>query len=525
MRKVALGFQRGCRVIKRFLAMFAAMLASVRFMLAGPAAFALLPGVVLGGFWLGGEQMLIVLALGFPICLLFAGACHRPQPPLDTDDADVDETAFGQSMDAAVRRAVQTSRRTGCILLELDEYTDMRDRFGSAATDAVLTQLTDRVTSALRARDIVRRIEGNLLAVCIAPVRQLDLGVMLQMAGRLQAAMEEPIVIDGATVYVTASVGLALDINAPKLTGAGLTASATTALAEARRHGPSSMRACSRNMQPPTITCSPDLIEAAQAALENGQIQPWFQPQISTDTGLVSGFEALARWSHPERGVISPADFLPILEQAGAMERLGEVMLYNALSALKTWDAAGFDVPQIGVNFSPEELRNPALVKKIEWELDRFELSANRLSIEILETVFALSPDDTVVRNIAGLSRIGCQIDLDDFGTGHASISSIRRFDVQRLKIDRSFVMKVDRDPEQQRMVSAILTMAEQLGLATLAEGVETTGEHNMLAQLGCGHVQGYGIGRPIPLNQTCDWMRSHAARLEAPPLIGRQIR
>jgi EAL domain-containing protein (putative c-di-GMP-specific phosphodiesterase class I) len=237
-----------------------------------------------------------------------------------------------------------------------------------------------------------------------------------------------------------------------------------------------------------------------------------------------TGFEALARWTHPERGLITPAEFLPILEQAGAMERLGEVILYNALSALKTWDAAGLDVPQVGVNFSPEELRNPRLVKKIEWELDRFDLPARRLNVEILETVVALSPDDTVVRNIAALSELGCPIDLDDFGTGHASISSIRRFDVQRLKIDRSFVMKVDRDPEQQRMVSAILTMAEQLGLATLAEGVETAGEHAMLAQLGCGHVQGYGIGRPIPLDQTIEWVTRHLARLEAPPPIGRQI-
>jgi len=506
-------------MFQRLIAMVSAISTHLRTILSGPAAFALLPGIVLGGFWLGGEQMLIMLALGFPICLLFAGA---PRPALRGEDTV--EDAFEHSMDAAVRRAVQTSRRTGCILLEMDEYSDLRERYGNAATDAVAAQMTDRVSSVLRSRDTVRRIEENLLAVCIAPVRQLDLGVLLQMAARLQAVMEEPVVIDGTAAFITASVGLTIDASAPEMTGAGLTAGATTALAEARRHGPSSIRAYTRDMQPPLISCSPDLMEEAVAALENGQIQPWFQPQISTDTGMVSGFEALARWSHPVRGVISPAEFLPILEQAGAMERLGEVMLYNALSALKVWDAAGFDVPHIGVNFSPQELRNPALVKKIEWELDRFDLAAGRLSVEILETVVALSPDDTVVRNIAGLSKLGCQIDLDDFGTGHASISSIRRFDVQRLKIDRSFVMKVDRDPEQQRMVAAILTMAEQLGLATLAEGVETAGEHSMLAQLGCGHVQGYGLGRPIPLDQTCDWMLDHLARVAIPPTIGRQI-
>lgn len=266
---------------------------------------------------------------------------------------------------------------------------------------------------------------------------------------------------------------------------------------------------------------SPCRSDCVLVALENGQIRPWYQPQLSTDTGQVSGFEALARWVHPERGLIAPAEFLPTLEKASAMERLSEVMLYNALCALKLWDAAGINVPQVGVNFSPQELRNPNLVKKLEWELDRFDLPASRLSVEILETVIAVSPDDIVVRNISELSKLGCRIDLDDFGTGHASISSIQRFDVQRLKIDRSFVARADRDPDQQRMIAAILTMAEQLGLATLGEGVETAGEHAMLAQLGCGHVQGFGIARPMSLHRTVDWVRAHRARLKAPPRSG----
>lgn len=497
---------------------------------AGPAMFAILPAIVLGGFWLGGEDMLIMIALGFPICLIFSGLLWPALfdgHPRNTDE--LGEEDFDQAIEAAVRGAVETSRRTGCILLELDDYGAMRDRFGSATTDAMMTQLTGRLRSALRSRDTVCRIEENMFAVCVAPVRQLDLGNMLHMADRLQSTLEDPIAIDGATVYVTASVGLAIDtglkgIGTQDRTGHALLNSATIALAEARRHNPSATRAYSRDMTAPVNGCDDNLVREAGEALENGQIQPWYQPQISTDTGRISGFEALARWTHPVRGLISPAEFLPALQQGAKMERLGEVMLYNALAALKSWDAAGLDIPQVGVNFSPEELQNPGLVKKIEWELDRFDLAADRLAVEILETVVASTPDDTVVRNIAGLSRLGCQIDLDDFGTGHASISSIRRFDVQRLKIDRSFVMKVDRDPEQQRMVAAILTMAEQLGLATLAEGVETSGEHAMLAQLGCGHVQGFGIARPMPLDNTVDWARAHLAKLTELPPIGRRI-
>lgn len=200
-------------------------------------------------------------------------------------------------------------------------------------------------------------------------------------------------------------------------------------------------------------------------------------------------------------------------------------MLFNALTALSRWDKAGLGVPTVAVNFSAAELRNPRLAEKLKWELDRFGLDPRRLSVEILEDVVAETDNDVIVSNIANLARMGCGIDLDDFGTGHASITSIRRFAVRRIKIDRSFVTKVDEDREQQKMVSAILSMAERLGLASLAEGVETPGEHAMLSQLGCGDVQGFGIARPMPVDETMDWIERHRARPAAAPRIGHRAR
>ncbi len=492
--------------------------------LTGPAMLAFLPALVLGGYWLGGEQMLIMVALGFPVCLAFAGVLAPERDASRRDEVTlIGRDSFEEALDTAAIAANRSSHRTGCILIEIDDYDGLLTRFGRAGTEHLMTSVLERLCGSIRGRDRISRLADNLLGVSLAPVRRLNLGNTLHIASRLQTAVEEPLVMDGATVYVSASVGVTLDSNVAKKSGEGLMDAASVALSEARRHGPSAIRVYSQEMHVPTILGDTGLADEAVEGLESGQIQPWFQPQVSTDTGRISGFEALARWHHPERGLISPIDFLPALEQASQMERLGEVILYHALGALKSWDMAGLDVPQIGVNFAPEELRNPRLIEKIEWELDRFELAPSRLTIEILETVVASSPDDTVVRNIAALSKLGCQIDLDDFGTGHASISSLRRFDVQRLKIDRSFVMKVDRDPEQQRMVSAIITMAEQLGLETLAEGVETAGEHAMLGQLVCGHVQGFGIGRPMPLQDTLTWAEEYTAKIQLPPKIGRQ--
>ena len=173
------------------------------------------------------------------------------------------------------------------------------------------------------------------------------------------------------------------------------------------------------------------------------------------------------------------------------------------------------------MNFAGSELSNPRLIEKIKWELDRFDLTPDRLAVEVLETVVASSPDDMITHNINALGKLGCRIDLDDFGTGHASITNVRRFAVRRIKIDRSFVTRVDQDREQQKIVSAILSLSEQLGLETLAEGVETAGEHAILGQLGCGHVQGYHIARPMPMEDTFDWIVGYQTKPSRTPRIG----
>jgi len=344
--------------------------------------------------------------------------------------------------------------------------------------------------------------------------------VALRAAERLQDAIAEPIAIQSTSIYVSASVGFCLARRAPESRGAAMLGAAELALEEAARAERSGIRAFSPEMS--ERQGRRDVLEQDLArAFDEGQIRPWFQPQISTDTGAVTGFEALARWSHPGRGIIPPAEFLPAVEAAGLMERLGEVVLFHALSALRSWDREGLSVPRVGVNFSTAELRNPRLVDRIRWELERFDLEPERLTVEVLETVVSETGNDTVTRNIADLATLGCVIDLDDFGTGHASISHIRRFAVSRLKIDRSFVTRVDEDRQQQQMVSAILSMADRLELETLAEGVESQGEHAMLAQLGCGHVQGFGIARPMPFEETKAWMLAHTARLGTAPAIG----
>ncbi|KIN73827.1 putative bifunctional diguanylate cyclase/phosphodiesterase [Sulfitobacter guttiformis] len=492
-------------------------------LLIGPPALAFVPAFSLAAFWFGGEGALLVAAALVPAAYLIFGGIGAIADNIKTNPFDKNgvlaRAAMVEKCDTIAAEADETGLLSCIHIIEIVSFPDLLERFGTEAGETVIARMAERLTGVMRDGDTIGQLGDARFAVCTSPVRQLSLELCIQMAGRLQTVAEEPYSIDGTVIYTDVCIGFCQHSLAPVNSSGEWLEAAHVALRSAQANGASSIRAYSDQMhQDRTIRRA--LNEDVVAALDSGEITPWFQPQLCTDTGRITGFEALARWTHPVRGVISPAEFLPAVEAANLLERLAEVMMYHSFRALKEWDAEGLVIPQVGVNFTSSDLSNPRLLEKIKWDLDRFELTPERLAVEVLETVIASNANDMITRNINALGKLGCRIDLDDFGTGNASISSIRRFSVSRIKIDRSFVMKADRDPEQQRMISAILTMAERLQVETLAEGVETVGEHVLLAQLGCDHVQGFGIARPMPFNQTIDWITKHNTKLRDVPQI-----
>lgn len=248
-----------------------------------------------------------------------------------------------------------------------------------------------------------------------------------------------------------------------------------------------------------------------EAGLEQGELRAHFQPQVNMRTLRVTGFEALVRWYHPARGMLSPGVFLPLAEDLGLEDLLGEVMLKQALSALNFWQENGHDVPQIGVNFSRLQLQSNKLAERLRWLLDSHDLTPERLSVEVLENIHVASENDPVLRTVRQLSEIGFRIDLDDFGTGSASIMGLRRFGADRIKIDRGFITKLESREDNQKMVSIMLNMARSLGLEVLAEGVETDAEADMLRRLGCFEIQGYHLAKPMALEDTLPWLKEFA--------------
>lgn len=483
---------------------------------------AFVPAIALVAYWIGGEPVLVFVTLCTPLLILFSRLIQsKPRIPSHAAENYVSRHAMQALVEKSLLRSQAANLSTGIYLIEIEGLGPRRSMCNQGAPFRDMA--FSRMRKMCRQDDEIYRMSDTRFAIVLSPCLKLDFETMMQHANCLQGVLEEPMTCHGRTLEFRAAIGFCENSRIQSCTGAKLLDAAIWALDEAKSQDPSAMRSWSEEESGDKIARRTQL-NTVKKALENGEIVPWYQPQICTSTGNVTGVEALARWVHPERGIVPPSEFLTSLEQAGLLDRLSETVFHHSLAALQEWDNAGIHVPRVSVNFSGSELRNPRLVDRLKWELDRFDMPASRLGVEILETVIADSPNGVTVQNISELAKLGCMIDLDDFGTHHASITTLRRFTVHRLKIDRSFVTRIDRDQDQRKMFAAVLGLADRLGLETLAEGVETAGEHALLAQLGCDHVQGFGIARPMASDQMFGWVKKHEEQVAAAVWQGRNL-
>ncbi len=364
---------------------------------------------------------------------------------------------------------------------------------GRSAPDTA--QLAAALLPVLRAPDILSPVPDGI-AVTLAPLGRLDLETMIPIAARVQRAAT-------AGGHRSLSVGFCLPDLATARNGQTLLNCARLAAEEARRHGPGAIRSFRPGMARHTPPPPRALLEAA---LDAGQFIPSFQPQLCARTGTLTGAEVLARWQHPDHGLLSPAAFLDDLRLTGLSARLTAAMLSQSMAQLRQWDAAGLIVPMLAINLDAQDLADPTLPDRIAWEMDRHDIPPHRLTVEVMETVLA-DGDPVTVRGIDRLARMGCGVDLDDFGTGQAAIGQLRRLTIRRIKIDRSFTAGLDQDADQRRVVTAILSMADRLGLDTVAEGVESPAQAATLSAMGCGHLQGWAIGHPMSAEVFGTWL------------------
>lgn len=398
--------------------------------------------------------------------------------------------------------------------IDLDRFRILHETLGKSAGDEILRIAARRLQQALRSGDFAAYLGQESFVVVTSEMEDRNAAAII--AQRVQASLAQPFSVRGGARRITCSIGVAL-LSDDHADADLLLGNAGIALAEAQGAGTGSIRYFREDLRL-EVERREILFTELLSGLETGEVVAFYQPQIDLRTGTFCGFEALVRWQHPRHGLLTPAAFLEFADETDLTEHIGEVVLTQSLEALQAWDRAGLEVPKVGVNFALAQLSDPRLIEKIKWEVERLDVDPARLALEVLETVLIKSDTDVTVRNLRGLASAGFRIELDDFGTGHASIQNLRRFMVNRIKIDRSFVNGIETSEEQQQLTASMIAMAHALGIETLAEGVESEDAEEMLRRLGCDYFQGFLVARPMSLSQTIPWLRSFRPRAPAAP-------
>jgi diguanylate cyclase (GGDEF)-like protein len=399
--------------------------------------------------------------------------------------------------------AIELSRRRGdppvVMFLDLDRFKLVNDTFGHRAGDDLLVQVAERLLTVLRTTDTLSRFGGDEFVVLCEELASHESVTMI--ATRIHAVFDEPFEIGDERLPVSVSIGVATLDDAVTTTEA-LLSDADAAMYYAKAHGAAgkvqlfdqATRGAARNRV---------LTETALAhALDRGELRLHYQPIIEIATNRIVGVEALLRWNHPERGLLGPGEFLELAERTGAIIPIGEWVLTEACATVSRWnrERPPKERLSLSVNLSPRQLAEASLVDKIGQLLvdDHIDPQELRLSFELTETFIAVNEERERTR-LVQLHELGITLAVDDFGTGYSSLAYVKDLPVSVVKIDRTFVDGIDREPRHQAIVRGIIALAHSIDLHVVAEGIETTEQYRVLSELGCDFAQGYLLGRPQP--------------------------
>ncbi|MEO1470059.1 MAG: bifunctional diguanylate cyclase/phosphodiesterase [Pseudomonadota bacterium] len=407
----------------------------------------------------------------------------------------------------------------GVVVLEITDLDELDASAGFETGEDVLREIAAVLAADAGPDDVVAKLDGSRFAVAVADA--LDEDELMTLAARYAEMIACPVPSGAAA---TRGLVRAEESGSPALPRR-LEVRAGVACAEA---GSSSaermlMDACmalgsARRGAQTIILYEPAIRRAIEGqlelatrlrhALECDQIVPFFQPQVEIDTGRLNGIEALVRWIDPERGPQSPAAFLPVAETYGLMNQIDDVMRRKSLMAMRTCRDAGLGIDHLGLNLTISQLCAPGFIDRLRFDAAAVGLGPRDVAIEILESIMVDEDSHAVIDTVRQLSEAGFYIELDDFGTGHSGLSTLRDLDVDRVKIDRSFVRDVHVKPDLARFTSALIRLAQAMDIDVLAEGIECEEERLWLDEAGCGTIQGFFIARPMPLDKLIDWAR-----------------
>lgn len=391
----------------------------------------------------------------------------------------------------------ETRSSDGPVVLHINlrGFRLINDVHGTDIGDQILKSVATGLQSYVRQDDLLARIGADEFVMALVG-RGMDFDA-LRAARDVIVFLRRQGTVGGRTLNISSNIGVVscgdTGAGSDVLTAAGLAMISAKALGRDEAclfHPDMHIRALREN----------EMALEVQAGITKGELLPHFQPQIDIETGRVIGFEALVRWHHPDRGLVAAAHFLDVAQRAGLTEAIDELMMRQSCAAARQLLDWGKADTCISINVSAPQISDPDIVNRLTRHLDRFKLDPRHIRVELLESTLLDDRTSQILQNVRNLIRAGFAIELDDFGTGHAAIATLRQFAVSRIKIDRSLVQHIDSDTELQLITSALINLASRLGINALAEGVETLKEQELLRRIGCNSTQGYLHAKPMPL-------------------------
>lgn len=389
-----------------------------------------------------------------------------------------------------IDEATQSECPVALLHIDLDHFKEINDRLGHAAGDSVLKHLADCLKDLIEKGDFAARIGGDEFVAMIH--ERSKHGDWHDFVEKLFDHLNEPLFIDNHECKIDVSVGISLIAN-EQITASQMLSNADIALYRAKKLGRNRVELYCNEIRR-EAEAQRDLHEQILSSLEQGHFVPHFQPQFDAKTLKLVGIEALARWQHPTRGLLLPSAFLAAAEALGCVDQIDHMILEKSVETVKDWERLGLYVPRLAVNVSGRRLSNPRLAESVK-HLCKTQC---QLSFELVETIFLDETSKHVRKNLRELRRLGVQIEIDDFGTGHASIAGLMNIRPKRLKIDRQLIGNVEKNSTISDLVSAIVDIARTLNVEVVAEGIETPEQIEKLSNIGCQVLQGFGLGRPM---------------------------
>ena len=403
-------------------------------------------------------------------------------------------TLFEDRLTVALAQARRRNQMLPVMFLDLDRFKQVNDMAGHATGDKLLRRVAERLTGLVREGDTVARVGGDeftLLSPEVAGVEET-----VEIAERVLKVFQQPWALDGHEFHVTTSVGIAMYPNDGE-DAESLLRNADTAMYRAKEQGRNNYQLYTPAMNA-RIAERLAVENSLRHGLVSGEFAVHYQPQVNIDTGQIVGAEALVRWQHPERGLVLPAEFIPVAEETGLIVPLGEWVLRTACAQNRAWQEAGLPPLRVAVNLSARQFQQRDLKSMVAQVLGETGLDPHCLQLEITEGV-AMQDAEFTITMLRELRGMGIQIAIDDFGTGHSSLSYLRRLPIDVVKIDRSFVCDLTTDPNDAAIASTIVAMAHNLKLRVIAEGVETEEQLTFLKEQQCDEFQGYLFSKPVP--------------------------